>query len=87
MKEVFRIQNQVTCSIFVDFPILILKGLTAVNVLIDIPEVREIHLNDDGLYVNSDDQIVSWYKSPYFTFWLSILLSVASIYSNISDMI
>jgi hypothetical protein len=56
------------------------------NVGINISELRDSNLNADGQYINSDGDIVPWSETPKFTFWLSIILSVASIYSNVSDM-
>jgi hypothetical protein len=62
--EIFRIQEKVLNSVFVDFSILILKGLTAVNVGINIPELRDSNLVADGQYINSDGEIVPWSETP-----------------------
>ena len=62
--EIFRIQDKILNSVFVDFSILILKGITAINVGIDIPELRKSNVNDDGQYINSAGEIVPWSESP-----------------------
>jgi hypothetical protein len=64
MIEIFRIQDKVINSIFVDLSVLILKGLTAINVGIDISELRDSNPNADGRYVNSDGEFVSWFRTP-----------------------
>lgn len=64
--------------VFIDFFILLIEMLASFNLFFDIPELRETVMID-GNYIGEDGEVISYFMTTEFAFYVSVITSIITI--------